>query len=76
MYTLQDSDNMFLHGTITYTARKTPIITIHGKTNDIWKAIKFSRKSNIMKSLSMAKSTFKLDPSTVTIKELELKVID
>ena len=75
MYTLQDSDGMFLDATIQYTGRKTPILTIFGKTNNLWKAVKFSRKSNILKSLKTSKTTFKLNPDTITIKELELRTL-
>ncbi len=75
MYTLIDSDNMFLVGSISYTGRNTPIIIINSKTNDIWKAIRFSKKSNILKSIKTAKVSKQLKLENISIKELELRTL-
>ncbi len=70
MYTIIDTKtNMFFIGKLEYTGRGTPQPMINGVTNNIWKAIKFNKKSNVLKAFeSITKNP------NLKVVELEIKV--
>ena len=72
MYTVQNiKTGEFYKGWLEYTGRGTPILYINSITSNPWEAIKFSKKSNVLRS-------FKRELKTETLKfdKLEMNVVN
>ena len=72
MYTVQNiKTGEFYKGWLEYTGRGTPILYINSITSNPWEAIKFSKKSNVLRSFKR-----ELKTETLKIVKLEMNVVN